>query len=137
MHTALRATSITLAHYLRQRLQADTSLATLFDPGIGGTMDVYLKTPQEMDDIQAEGLSVWLYRVVRDEERLNAPPERMSSTELKRPPLPVRTHYLFTPMVINKSKSTPNGETEQAILGKVLQAFYDHHLLSEWIFKMI
>lgn len=127
MYTALRATSISIANYLRQLLKADPFLATFFN---SSTMDVYLKTPQEMADVQAEGLSIWLYRVVRDEERLNAPPERINSSELKRTPLPVHAHFLITPMVINKSKSTPNGETEQAILGKVLQAFYDHPLLS-------
>jgi Pvc16 N-terminal domain len=130
MYTTLRATSVTLAQYLRQRLQADPFLATLFNPGGGGTMDVYLKTPKEMTDVQAEGLSIWLYRVVRDEESLNDPPERISNTELKQPPLPLRLHYLISPVVINQSKTNPNGETEQAILGKVLQAFYDRPLLS-------
>ena len=122
MYTALRATSLTLAQYLRQLLQAD-----LFS---GGTMDVYLKTPQEMTDNNAEGLSLWLYRLVRDEERLNAPPERLSNNQLKYPPLPVRLHYLITPMVISKSKDTHNGEMEQAILGKVLQALHGHPTFS-------
>jgi Pvc16 N-terminal domain len=130
VYTTLRATSVTLAQYLRQHLQADPFLTTLFNAGGGGTMDVYLKTPKEMTDVHAEGLSIWLYRVVRDEERLNDPPERISNTELKQPPLPLRLHYLITPVVVNQSKTSPNGETEQAILGKVLQAFYDRPLLS-------
>ncbi len=87
-------------------------------------MVVSLNTPQEMTDNQTEGLSVWLYRVIRDEERLNAPPERISNNQLKTPPLPMRLHYLVTPIVNSRTVTSP--ETEQAILGKVLQAFYDH-----------
>ena len=69
MYTALRATSLTLANHLRQRLQADPTLALLFDPGLGGTMVVTLSTPQEMMRTNAEGLSVWLYRMGRTPEK--------------------------------------------------------------------
>ena len=124
MYTALRATSQTLAEYLRQRLESDSNLATFFDSALGGTMVVSLNTPQEMTENDAQGLSVWLYRVVRDEQRLNLPPERLDQNHLRRTPLPVRLHYLITP--IAKSNTGANPETEQAILGKVLQAFHDY-----------
>ena len=76
----------------------------------------------------AEGLSVWLYRVARDEERLNAPPERVSYNQVRRAPLPVRLHYLLTP--ITASADLQGGpETEQVVLGKVLQALNDHPVL--------
>ena len=75
MYTALRATSLTLAEFLLQRFISDAGLAAFFDPGMGGTMRVTLATPEEMAGNDKEGLSVWLYRVARDEERLNAPPE--------------------------------------------------------------
>lgn len=128
MYTALRATSQTLAEFLRQRFIADASLATLFDSGMGGTMEVTLATPEEMAENDAEGLSVWLYRVARDEERLNAPPERISYNEVRRAPLPLRLHYLMTP--VTASTSLQGGpETEQAILGKVLQALNDHPVM--------
>ncbi len=55
---------------------------------------------------------------------MNAPYERISATQLRRPPLPLRLHYLITPVINTTSNSTP--ETEQAILGKVLQSFYEH-----------
>jgi hypothetical protein len=122
LYTALRATSKTLAEYLRQQLKVD--LPSLFDAGSGGTMVVSLNTPKEMTHNQIEGLSLWLYRVIRDEERLNAPPERISNNQLKDPPLPLRLHYLITPIVNSRTVTSP--ETEQAILGKVLQAFHNY-----------
>ena len=124
MYTALRATSKTLIAYLRQCFEEDLYLKQFFKSSDGGNMTVSLNTPHEMTLNQAEGLSVWLYRLVRDEERLNAPPERVNMTQLRRAPLPVRLHYLITPIVNTKTDVTP--ETEQAILGKVLQGFYEH-----------
>lgn len=123
MYTALHAASETIAEYLRQRLKCDSNLAIFFDSGNGGTMVVSLNRPQEMSDgntERLEGLSVWLYRVVRDEQRLNAPPQRVAQNQLQRAPLPVRLYYLITPIV----HSSPG--TEQEILGKVLQIFHDH-----------
>ena len=128
MYTALRATSLTLAEFLLQRFISDAGLAAFFDPGMGGTMRVTLATPEEMAGNDKEGLSVWLYRVARDEERLNAPPERVSYNQVRRAPLPLRLHYLMTP--VTASKDVEGGpETEQAILGKVLQALHDHPVM--------
>ena len=41
-----------------------------------------------MAEKPAEGISVWLYRVIRDDQRLNDPSVRLSATELQLPPLP-------------------------------------------------
>ncbi len=120
MITALRATSRTIADFLQAEFEADPALEDFFAPP--GTFRVYLNTPAEMNG--RAGLSVWLYRVVRDESTLNRPPERISATLTRRVPLPVRLHYLFTP--ITHSEEDDALETEQAILGKVLQSFHDH-----------
>src|SRR6266545_1579907 len=98
MYTALRATSQTLIRYLQQQFETDPNLMPFFDAGSGGTMRVTLRTPEEMLNATVEGLSVWLYRVVRDEELLNAPSERIAPNLLRRPPLPVRLYYLMTPI---------------------------------------
>src|SRR4051794_8655223 len=111
MYTALRATTQTLAAFARGRLRADPILGALFDPGAGGTMDVTLSSPQEMNELNAEGLSVWLYRVARDDERSNAPPMRVSPTLVRRPPLPLRLHYLITP--VTASNLAGGGAAEQ------------------------
>lgn len=125
MYTALRATSQTLVTFLRQRLQADPVLRTFFDPGAGGAMQVTLDTPAEMTRRPAEGLSVWLYQVVRDPERLNAPPERVGLDRFRPVPLPLRLHYLMTPI----REDATDAALAQEVLGKVLQALYEHPTL--------
>jgi len=89
-------------------------------------MVVSLNTPQEMTQPPAQqGVSVWLYRVIRDEQRLNAPPERLGPNQLRYPPLPLCLHYLVTP-VIDSNGNGAGPEVEQTVLGKVLQIFHDH-----------
>jgi len=123
MYTALRATTQTIRKFLEARFQADPLLGTLFT--VGG-MVVTMNTPEEMTEKPAEGLSVWLYRIIRDEQRLNDPPTRLSPTELLPPPLPLRLHYLITPIT---SERFGDPETEQIIMGKALQIFYSHPIL--------
>lgn len=124
MYAALRATSATLVKYLDQRLQSGSDeLAGLFDSDRSGTMVVSLDAPEEMND-REEGLSVWLYRVVRDEQTLNAPRQRHDDL-LERKMLPLRLHYLMTPVVNLDNNSTEQG---QLILGGVLQAMHDYPL---------
>lgn len=116
MHTALIDTSKTLREFLTVRL---TALLT-------GTRVVSLNSPTEIQGNAQEGVSVWLYRVERDSELLNSPPERLSLTQLRREPLPLRLHYLITPILTLGEGST---ESEQEMLGMVLQAFHDHPTL--------
>jgi hypothetical protein len=123
MYTALSATTKTLQAYLDGSFKADPTLAALFG---GGGMVVSAHTPQEMTDKNLEGISLWLYRVVRDSERLNDLPERIGWDQLKPPPLPLRLHYLVTPITDKKAGASP--ETEQKMLGKVLQSFHSHPL---------
>ena len=126
MHTALRATSLTLAAYLEAGFAADPELGPLF----GGTMQVSLNTPEEMTEARVQGISVWLYRVVRDDQRLNAPPERLSPTQTLPTPLPVRLHYLVTPIVtIDNAHPRESPQREQTILGKAMQLLYLHPML--------
>jgi hypothetical protein len=121
MITALRATSRTLADYLQAQFELDTALTTLFKAP--GTMRVLLNTPAEMHGTRS-GLSVWLYRVVRDESTLNQPPVRVTPTLTRPAPLPVRLHYLVTP--VTNADQDDAQETELVILGKVLQCFHQH-----------
>lgn len=116
MSTVLRSTSKTIANLLQSRFQADPNLGTLFGPP--GTMQVSLNSPPQMADANAQGLSVWMYRVLRDEERLNDPDLCPAPGLLQPPPLPLRLHYLMTPMTGTGASAT---ETAQLILGKVLQ----------------
>ena len=124
MYQSVLATSKTLQHYLETQIVAD--------PFLGGSgagagpfttrgMKVSLRTPKEMDTLE-EGLSLWLYRVVVDDQSLNDPPRRISATQVQDRPLPLRLHYLVTPLTSRDNDGDP--ETEQYLLGKVLQLFH-------------
>jgi len=128
MYTALRATSLTLAELLRRHFMADANLRLFFDSGAGGTMDIFLNSPQEMVDNNQQGVSLWLYRVAKDGERANDPMERLGRSQFRRRPLPLSLQYLVTPIVPAKNNKEATG-TEQIILGKVLQVFHDHPIL--------
>ena len=125
MITAIRATSRTIAAFLQAEFAGDPVLGPSFSSA--GTMRVFLNTPAEMTGSRA-GLSVWLYRVTRDGATLNRPPERISPTRVKPAPLPVRLHYLLSPITNSTADNAP--ETEQVILGKALQALNDHPQLT-------
>lgn len=129
MYTALRATTMTLVEILEQHLENDAALRTFFNPMDGGTMVVSASTPQEMADNTLTGLSVWLYRIDRDDQLLNHPPRRMGFERIERRSLPLRLHYLMTP-IANGNNDGSGPPLEQGILGKVLQTFHDHPLLS-------
>lgn len=126
MYTALLATSQTLSEFLQKRLETDPNLRTFFNAGLGGTMIVSLRNPEEMAEKNDQGLSMWLYRITRDEDRLNDPPEQIDPSVFREPPLPLRLHYLFTPVV--DPSTANNAEIEQRVLGKVLQSLYGHAL---------
>jgi hypothetical protein len=122
MYQSVIATSKTLQQLLEAQIKADPILFGLMSPFRVRGMKVLLNTPQEMTDGNHEGLSVWLYRIVRDDQRLNDPPTRPTPFTIKRPPLPLRLHYLVTPMTTRTNDGDP--ETEQYLMGKVLQIFH-------------
>jgi hypothetical protein len=124
MYTALVASSQTIRDFLTTRLRQDPGLAPFFDPALGGSMIVSLNTPDEMIKLNKQGVSLWLYRVVRDENLLNDPPRRVNKLQYRQTPLPVRLHYLVTPLVARNQAA--GAELEQRVLGKVLQVFHDH-----------
>lgn len=128
MFTHIRAASLTLRHVLERSFRADPDLAQLFDPMLGKAV-VSLATPDGMETAGDIGLSMWLYRLIRDEQTLNRPPRRISPDLIRRQPLPVRAHYLMTPIVTGNA-NMPAPETEQLIIGRVLQTFHDEPLIS-------
>jgi hypothetical protein len=115
--TALSATSETLRAFLQEQLSATVPFFA------AATMEVSLSDPREMGDGGRQGLSVWLYRVARDDQRLNAPPRRLAADRLEQVPLPLRLHYLVTPVT---NLETATVATRQTILGRVLQSLYEH-----------
>jgi len=128
MFQALHATSATLRDFLQTSIDGDPFFSAATSPWTNRAMGVRLQTPDEMTQNNGqEGVSLWLYRVVRDEERLNDPARRISPTQLQAPPLPMRLHYLITPMTNGQNDGDP--DTEQYVLGKVLQLFHSRPVL--------
>jgi hypothetical protein len=125
MYTALSASSITLREFLSTELKA--AMPSFFDSGGGGTMVVSLNTPHEMTENSASGLSLWLYRIMRDDQQLNVPRTRVTPEREERVPFPARLYYLVAPVIPSKEEGSP--ETEQTILGKVIQALHDTPIL--------
>jgi hypothetical protein len=128
LSNTLADTSETLRKLLEVELAADVGPGGLAGFFGGANTEVSIATPEEMTRLKKQGLSVWLYRVARDEMRLNDPPTvRPLSTggvELVPPPLPLRLHYLMTPLA---SKAP---DTEQKILGRVLRIFHARPIVS-------
>jgi hypothetical protein len=114
-YTAIRAVSQSLKELLE---------ATITAAGV----EVVLKSPKEMNNDNQSGISAWLYRVTRNEHTLNRPPERISPMQTRRQPIPINLHYLLTPMMADP-------QDEQELLGRVLQVFHDHPVLSGGLLK--
>lgn len=130
MHTVLRATSMSIQDYLRRGILADASLSPFFDPLLGGTLVVSLNTPEEMRATRQDGVSLWLYRLERDDQRLNAPQARPTPNRLEPTPLPLRLHYLVTPVItIDPAFPLVSPGREQELLGKVMQLMYERPIL--------
>ena len=114
--TVIRAVSRTLRGLLEDHITHDP------DPALNG-VPIDLRSPREMrDDANSQGVSVWLYRVMRDGKSLNQPVERRVSNQIPRAPLPLDCFYLITPIATSP-------DDEQLLLGRILQSFNDHPLL--------
>lgn len=114
--TAVSSVSRTLSGLLNAHFMSGD------DPRLS-TVSVHVSSPTEMrEDGDEPALSVWLYRVTRNQYLLNHPPARTSPTTVERHPLPVNLHYLITPFAAEVTD-------KQDLLGRVLQTFNDHPIL--------
>jgi hypothetical protein len=87
------------------------------------SVSVDLRSPREMGAADANmRISLWLYRVTRNEFVNNDPPVRPALNEVRRWSVPVNLYYLVTPI-----QQEPT--TRQELLGAVLQTFHDHSSL--------
>ncbi|APX11991.1 DUF4255 domain-containing protein [Tateyamaria omphalii] len=127
---AINSVTRSVRQILQTHLAEDPSLRLFFDSGAGGNMVVSSRTPEEMASGDQSGLSVWLYRITRDPDLLNRPPTRNALDRLEPEPLPLRLHYLMTPVVNDDDDQGNDPGLEQFIIGKVLQTFHDHPRLS-------
>jgi hypothetical protein len=109
----IRAVSESLRELLREHITLSS------DPGLNN-VPIDLRSPRELREAGvARVVSLWLYRVVRNPDLLNLPPERRGTDQFVRRPLPLELHYLLTPVA-----SRP--DDEQLLLGRALQTLHDH-----------
>lgn len=127
MNTSIRAISLTLRELISTHFKTDINLRAFFDPNLGGTMLVSLLAPEELAAMN-EGVSLWLYRIERDEQTLNNPPQRSARDRVVHEPLPLRLHYLVVP-VVDVTQRQDGPELEQNIVGAVMQVLHDHPCL--------
>ena len=81
MYQAVIATSKTLRETVDAAIHADPILFAPTSPFHARGMTVRLNTPFEMQDQNHEGVSLWLYRIMRDEARLNDPPTQTNAVD--------------------------------------------------------
>lgn len=123
---AINAVTQSLQFLLQGQMAADPTLQPFFTPGGGGgNMQVSPRTPEEMDRADQSGLSLWLYRIARDPDLLNMPQRRLDADRMEPTRLPLRLHYLMTPVVNEDPNEGNDPGLEQFIVGKVLQTFHD------------
>src|SRR5438132_5241964 len=127
MNTSIRAISLTLRELISEHLKGDVNLRAFFDPSGGGTMLVSLMAPEELAE-KNEGVSLWLYRIERDDQTLNLPPRRSARDRLIHEPLPLKLHYMVVP-VVDVTQRQDGPELEQNIVGAVMQVLHDHSTL--------
>ncbi|MBI5877216.1 MAG: DUF4255 domain-containing protein [Chloroflexi bacterium] len=115
--TVISAVSQSLLDVLKAGITASA------EPQLTG-VPVYLLSPKEMRQSLSNktGVSLWLYRIGRNADLLNAPPRRISPTQVSHYPVPLDLHFLVTPLM-------QKPEDEQALLGRVVQLFSDSAIL--------
>jgi hypothetical protein len=118
--TAIWAVSRTLQLLLDTQLGADPQFTG------GPPVPVSLLSPKAIREpgsaVPSSSVSIWLYRVIRNEYLLNNRPERTVSNQVPHAAIPINLHYLITPM-------NEDPESQQVVLGKVLQVFNDYAIL--------
>jgi hypothetical protein len=112
----IRAVTKTLHNLLTEEITNST------EPALAG-VPIDMRSPKQMkDDNNSFGVSLFLYRVIRDADLQNRPRARVSANQYKAEGVPVQLHYLLTPI-----QKLP--EDEHTLLGRVLQVFNDFAVL--------
>jgi hypothetical protein len=113
--TAVRDVSVSLKELLEHELtnSGNTQLA----------VPIELQSPRVLRQKgKIPSIALWLYMMKREPDTLNLPPQRPTSSQVRRRPLPLTLHYLICAL-------HDDPRDEQMLLGKVAQVFHDHSIL--------
>ena len=93
--------------------------------GISPKPEITFKSPKEIKDDggSTNKISLFLYQIHENPHLRNEEPLRVNDSHLQTPPEVLDLLYLVTPYSDDKTQ-------EKYILGKVMQIFYDHAVLS-------
>jgi len=93
--------------------------------GIIPKPEITFKSPKEIKDDggSTNKVSLFIYQIVENPHLKNEEPIRVGDSQVQTPPLVLDLFYLVTPYSDDKTQ-------EKYILGKVMQIFYDHAVLS-------
>lgn len=117
--TAIWAVSRTLQALLDAQIKADPAFSSSSVP-VSLRSPKAIREPASVDP--SSSVSIWLYRVARNEFTINNRADRTTPNQVPHPAIPINLHYLITPM-------NEDPEAQQVILGKVLQVFNDYAIL--------
>src|SRR4051812_50180472 len=85
---------------------------------VATSVTVALKAPDELSGA-TKAVSIWLYRIGRDPDLVNRPPQRLADGQVERQPLPLDLHYLITPLASQPAMA-------HDLLGRAMQTLNDH-----------
>jgi Pvc16 N-terminal domain len=120
-YKVLNAVDETLRALLWSAVQFDSELSSI----LATEQDISLEPPYtliEQDKPKTSGLSVFLYRVAENGELKNRPPEQVSPSRLRFPPLPLNLSYLITPL-------TASAENDHRLLSRVMQVLHANSIV--------
>lgn len=120
-HTAIAGLTTTLQRRLEEALE-DTFQSNR--PAISAC------SPKKMlTEHVSHGISLWLYRLVRNEHRANHPQRRIEHNIIARPSLALNLHYLITPIGLDEIT------IGYPVLGRILQVFNDDPIIYQSEFQ--
>ncbi len=112
-YTVIWAIGKTLENLLKESLKDD----------FGDQVGIAFESPKEIKDDQNRKISIFLYQILENPYLKNEPPQRVDDIKLEAPPLTLDFFYLITAYGQNR-------EDEMKLLGKVVQTFNDHSILT-------
>lgn len=123
-YNVIHAVGETLKDLLWATMQHDSTISG--SSGINLTVDqISFEPPFKLvKDVDSEinCLSLYLYRIVENEDMKNRPPEKINTSFLRYPPLSLTLFYLITPL-------TNSADNDQKLLGKTMQILYDNAIV--------
>jgi hypothetical protein len=117
-YTAISNVGKTLVSLLWNSIKEDPQVNSI----ITNEDQISFSSPKEIESEGSKKLSLFLYHITQFSEMRNQEMPIKDSNTLGRPPLYLTLHYLITP-------STQNRESDQILLGKIMQIFLDNAIL--------